>query len=172
MRRQAPQSNLSVHLRRLRPWLYRALLVEVVALCLSACSSGVPLQTKPFVHAEWHREAPVSVALLAESHWEPRYIGLVLRHDSRMDTISLPLELSLENYMGNLIWRDTIVLALANRPGSWLNPRVAVQEASWQSSQELKVPYAGLYYLRARPLRAKATPGVVSIGLGWSSEPQ
>lgn len=85
-----------------------------------------------------------------------------------MDTLQLPLELSLENYRNELIWRDSIVLTLAQSPGHWQAPRVAMQEVSWQSRAAISVPYAGLYRLEVRSLRERSTPGVVAIGLGWS----
>lgn len=85
-----------------------------------------------------------------------------------MDTLQLPLELSLENYRNELIWRDSIVLTLAQSPGHWQAPRVAIQEVSWQSKVAISVPYAGLYRLEVRSLRERSTPGVVAIGLGWS----
>lgn len=145
------------------------LLGVLIACIVSACSSGVPLQIKSLPSAEWTNQDPIVVELLSKSQAEQRYISLVLRHDSRMDTLELPLELSLENYRNELIWRDSIVLTLAEAPGQWQDLRVSVQEVSWQSKQAIPIPYSGIYRLEVRSLREKGTPGIVAIGLGWET---
>ncbi len=112
----------------------------------------------------WDEHTPRSIDLLVE-HGKERYdMGVFLRHDHRLDRMSVRLNLMLHR-SGMPVWQDTIELTLAEKPRHWLHARPAMQEVELYLPKPLEIEYTGRYTLEIRPLHDTPTEGINTIGI-------
>lgn len=150
----------------------KAILLLAVGLAVWLCPSCQGESTPRLYGAVvdpsgWHRGAPASIDLLVERGQQRHTITLVLRHDHRVATTQLPLEVVVLS-RGLPIYSDTLELRLADRPGHWLRPRVAVQEVDSVLSRPISIPHAGLYQVQIAPLVDNPVEGILSLAIGLS----
>lgn len=140
----------------------------MVAILLAMLGCSMPQDTPLYMarpsSEAWGEDTPLSVDVLFPHSGHRYSLELMLRFDGRVDSTMLALELTVLR-RGIPVHADTAMLTLADRPGHWAHPRIAVQEVDYLLPTPIAIPYAGLYQVELRPLRYTPISGVLAVGL-------